>query len=183
MTYDIKMRRIPVTFSFFPLIFSTLMAVPNHQLPGQQEPQTDSREWTTPDQKIHLQSRHGEYVIARDNSRLKTWFCTELRTYFDLFPTEPVTVIEGMLNPDWTIGDKRLFEEMVSDSRLNGSMNAYRWRTNSESRRGLKTTVVLQRNLRERSEKCSKSTNGHLKSSVHSSTSRRFITGITTVSR
>jgi hypothetical protein len=78
-------------------------------------PRKDTREWTSLEQKAHLQSRQGGYAIARDRRALQAWFGVELAEFFAIFPTLPVTVGEGITHgPAWSIQDKRLMEEKVS---------------------------------------------------------------------
>jgi hypothetical protein len=74
----------------------------------------DEREWTSLEQKAHLQSRQDAYATARDQKTLQAWFSVELAAYFENFPTLPVTVGEGVVHgPAWTTQDKRLMEEKV----------------------------------------------------------------------
>jgi hypothetical protein len=158
------------------------MTFPDHQLPAQRQKEKDKREWTTTEQKDHLQSKQAEYGIARDQKTLQAWLSVELRTYFEKFPTGPVTVKENIDHPGWSHEEKRRFEETVSDSWLNGNYEkTYRWRANRESRHGLKTTVALQRKCRTEKEGPSNS-NKDLKGSVTRSVFRSSIT-ITTRGR
>jgi hypothetical protein len=168
--------------SFFPRVFfnlnsSSLMAVPNRQRPVQQG--KDQREWTTPEQKAHLVSKKGEYSKARDEKNLPAWLSVELQTYFDLFPTEPVTVKENMKNPGWTMEEKKLFEEKVSNSKLNRIRNTtHRSRANRGSEHGLKTIIVLQRRPRTGRGRSS-SLRRNLKNSATRNISRKSFMRIT----
>ena len=141
------------------------MAVPNHQHPTQQKKEKDECEWTTLEQKAHLLSKQGEYNMARENKHLWGWLTIELRTYIDLFPTEPVTVKENINYPGWTLEAKRLQQEKVSNLRLNGNYETHHWHANRELRRGLKTIVILQPKRREGRERSS-NTKTNLKNSV-----------------
>ena len=91
------------------------------QRPVQQIKEKDAQEWTTTAQKAYLLARQVDYCVARDTKSLGKWFCIELQKYFHLFPTEAITVEESLGHPEWSLEDKRLFEEKVSGSRLNGN--------------------------------------------------------------
>ena len=67
------------------------MATPRPKAPIQQK-EMDERKWTTPEQKAHLLSKLGEYSIAQSCKALRGWFTVKLQTYFNMFPTGPVTV-------------------------------------------------------------------------------------------
>jgi hypothetical protein len=79
----------------------------------------DQREWTTPEQKAHLLFKQVEYSIARDTKSLSRWFSVKLERYFDLFPTQPVGLKETLQHPEWSLDDKRKFEEKVSGLKIN----------------------------------------------------------------
>ena len=75
----------------------------------------DEREWTTYEQKAHLQSKQEGYVLARDQRNLRAWLGVELEVYFNRFPTQPVTKEEMVLHGQtWSVQEKRLLQEKVS---------------------------------------------------------------------
>ena len=86
----------------------------NRQRHIPQKKKKDHREWTTPDQKAHLQSRQGGYGDAQKAKTVSGWFSIELEIYFNKFPTQPITAEERNKHPNWTLHDKRLREEEVS---------------------------------------------------------------------
>ena len=65
-----------------------------------------------------------------------------MRVYFDMFPTEPITVRESLHHPDWTPAEKRLFQEKVSWLTLKKTLELTIGER--ESRHGLKTIPILQ---------------------------------------
>jgi hypothetical protein len=73
----------------------------------------DGREWTTTEQKNHLLARRSAYTQAQATKTLRYWLSVELEIYFQTFPTQPVTVEEGIKH-GWTEQKKRLHEENVS---------------------------------------------------------------------
>jgi hypothetical protein len=94
------------------------------QNPPQQKKDRDEREWTSSEQKEHLQGKRIGYITAKTDNNLKAWLSLELELYFSKFPTQPVTVGEGVKHgQEWSIQDKRLFEEMVSLQIRNGNHN------------------------------------------------------------
>jgi hypothetical protein len=93
--------------------------MPKNQRPVQKKKSKDEREWTTPTQKAYLVSKQSEYYSARETKTVAWWLSVELRNYFEKFPTEPVTPMEMLRYPDWSIAEKRKFEETVSDLKNN----------------------------------------------------------------
>jgi hypothetical protein len=162
-----------------PILFNFLMPSPNPQPPAQRK-EKDEREWTTPEQKAHLLSKQAEYSIAHSHKSVSGRFTVELQTYFDLFPTEAVTVGDDIKRPGLTFEDKRRSQEVVSDPRLNRTMNTHLC-ANRGSKHGLKMTIVLQREHGIRTTPSNSKTN--LKCSVTCRHSRRSITRNTTRSR
>jgi hypothetical protein len=110
------------TTLFLPLPISALMTKPTGRRSATRRrngKDKDEREWTTPQQKMHLQSRQVEYGMARDKKQLTGWFTVELATYFERFPTQEPTDEEIFKHgTQWTIREKRSLEEQV-----NGQMN------------------------------------------------------------
>lgn len=65
----------------------------------------DDREWTSPEQKAHLQSRQDNYIEAREKKVLQSWSNLEFALYFHAFLTEPVTEEEKfMMGQSWSKG-------------------------------------------------------------------------------
>ncbi|KAH9984517.1 hypothetical protein BJV77DRAFT_1072004 [Russula vinacea] len=85
----------------------------------------DKREWTTYEQKAHLQSKQGGYVLARDQRNLRTWLGIELEVYFNRFPTQPVTKEEMVLHGQtWSVQEKQLLQEKVPENDSSSSCDS-----------------------------------------------------------
>jgi hypothetical protein len=79
----------------------------NRRGPVQRRKEKDEQEWTTPEEKVYLQSKQAEYSMARDKKTLKAWFTVELKAYFNKFPMQPVTEEEKLKKgSSWSFQDK-----------------------------------------------------------------------------
>src|SRR6266852_8193878 len=152
--YNYVYGRHFVNFNFVPHFFhSTMPKVQSCRHPLQRRKERNEREWTTPVQKSHLLSKQADYIIAQDTKSLKGLFCIEMRIYFDMFPTEPITVRESLHHPDWTPAKKRVFEEKVSWLMLKKTLELTIGER--ESGHGLKTIPVLQHKWVAEEKRCS----------------------------
>src|SRR6266849_7235235 len=143
-----------VNFNFVPHFFhSTMSKVQSCQCPMQRRKERDECEWTTSAQKSHLLSKQADYIVAWDMKSLKGWFCIEMRIYFNMFPTEPITVRESLYHPDWTPAKKDVFEEKVSWLMLKKTLELTIGER--ESGHGLKTIPVLQYKRVAEEKRCS----------------------------
>lgn len=95
-----------------------LYAMPNQRLVRQPKKVKDEREWTTPEQKAHLCASQGSYALHHQSRTVAAFFNFELPIYFEKFPTQPVTVAEGILHgQNWSFEDKKQLETKVSLSK------------------------------------------------------------------
>lgn len=75
----------------------------------------DDQEWTSPEQKVRLQSRQDNYMAVQERKVLPLWFNLEFTLYFSMFPMEPVIEEEKiMIGQSWSMEDKWLVDEKVS---------------------------------------------------------------------
>jgi hypothetical protein len=92
----------------------------------------DQREWTNEEEKTYLESRLSEYQDMRPGHERRGWLSREVALYFARFPTSAVTEREKIDHPDWTIVEKKQYQERVSNSRLNKNKSTHIWPAESQ---------------------------------------------------